>query len=469
MFYAKKTLKYMRKMFIEAMLLASCFLPAKGEDYSAYYKDLPVKLQQVNVPNIPDRRVNITDFGAKGDGLTDCTEALQKAIDAVAEQGGGHVDVDAGIWVFSPIVMKSGVDLHLARHCLLQLSEDRYKSVKPGARKASYGIGGTDLHDISITGEGIIDGNGEFWRYVKRSKQSDVEWKEYLAMGGTLNDKGDMWFPFNLKHQANIAADMMKQEKMRADLVRFDRCQRVMLKGITLQNSPRFHFRPGDCSDIIVDGISVWCPWNAQNGDGIDIGHGKRVLIVGNTVDCGDDGICMKGGAGEASVGHSANEDILITNNTVYHAHGGFVIGSDFSAGMKNIVVCHNTYSNTDTGLRFKSAVGRGGVTQNIYCYDIVMTNIKNEAIIFETTYHDTAVAAGKDGWGGEKWVPDFKDIHISNITCNSCKTAIKSDTSGGMVHDIEVNNSVFFYTKTGTDIDKGSDIKMNNVTLKTY
>lgn len=438
-------------------------------DYNSYYDSLPIELQKAAAPSINERRVSITDFGAIPDGQTLCTAAIQQAIDALAKQGGGHVDVPAGIWLTAPFKLKSGIDLHLAPNAILQLTEDRSLHLREGQKKADMAITASNAHDISITGKGIIDGNGEFWRAVKRGKNSDVEWKEYLSLGGTVSEKGDLWYPFNLKSQANIATTMEQQEKMRVNMIRFTNCQRVLVQGVTLQNSPKFHLTTADCQDVIIDGTMVRCPWNAQNGDAIDIGTSQRVLIVNNTIDCGDDGICMKGGTGDASIGHGPCQDILIRNNTVFHAHGGFVIGSEFSAGMYKIVVCDNVFSGTDTGLRFKSAIGRGGKTGDIYCYNIYMTDIKDQAIVFETSYADNAVAGTTGPGTGTKWVPEFQGISIYDINCNRCKTGIKAKGAKGMVHDITVRNSTIFYTEKATDIEPACDITLENVKLITY
>lgn len=457
----------MRKALLIILTIISITIQAA--DYTHYYNGLPIPLKQVAEPNIPNRRVNITTFGAKGDGQTPCTEAIQKAIDTLAKQGGGHVDIPAGIWLTAPFKLKSGIDLHLEQNAIIQITEDRSLHIKAGAKKATFAITATDAHDISITGKGIIDGNGEFWRAVKRGKQSDVEWKEYLALGGTVNEKGDLWYPFNLKHQNNIAPTMEQQEKMRVNMIRFTNCQRVMIQGVILQNSPKFHLTPNDCQDVIIDGVTVRCPWNAQNGDAIDIGTCQRVLIVNNVIDCGDDGICMKGATGDESLNHKPCEDILIKNNTVFHGHGGFVIGSEFSAGMYRIIVCDNTFSGTDTGLRFKSAIGRGGKTGDIYCYNINMTDIKGEAIIFETTYADKAVSGTTGPSSGTKWVPEFKDIHISNIICDGAKTGVKAKGAQGMIHNIDIRNSIIFYTGQATDIDTTCDVKLTDVKFITY
>ncbi len=465
------------KMFFLSCLLMVAALTASAGDYAHYYQQLPVQMQQVVAPQIPELTVRLTDFGAKGDGVTDNTEAFQKAISQLSKQGGGHLVVPAGVWLTGLISLKDNIDLHLERNAIVMATPDKLKHLKTdkqtGERdsRATPLINASKRKNISITGEGIIDGNGKWWRPVKRGKVSDTEWNQFRSMGGTVSEKGDLWYPFALKHFPNITQDMEKEENLRMHMVRFTDCENVLVSGVTLQNSPRFHFVPQRCRNVIIDGVTVRCPWNAQNGDAIDIGQCKSVLIVNNTIDCGDDGICMKGGAGAKAVADGPCEDILIQDNTVFHAHGGFVIGSEFSGGMKNIVVRNNTFSGTDTGLRFKSAVGRGGTTEKIFISNIVMNDIKDEAIVFETTYWDNHVGAKQpDGTQAkQEFVPNFTDIHISDVVCRGAKTGIKAQGAKGMIHGIDISNTTIFYTQKASDIGSDCDIKLTNVNLVTF
>ena len=147
------------------------------------------------------------------------------------------VVVPAGIWLTGPVTLKDHIDLHLERNAMILLTPDRAAHLKNG--KAQPGINASKRTDISITGEGIIDGNGEWWRGVKRSKVSDTEWNSFKRMGGTVTPKGDLWYPFDLKAFANIADTYEAQEKMRNDLVRMTDCQNLLFKGVTFQNAPR--------------------------------------------------------------------------------------------------------------------------------------------------------------------------------------------------------------------------------------
>ena len=458
----------MRKLCLAGILISLFAGMAWAGPYEKYYQNLPVPMNEPMLPTIPEYTVQLTDFGGVGDGVTDNTEAFTKAISALNKKGGGHLVVTAGIFVTGPIVLKDRIDLHLERNAMILLTPDREKHLKNG--KAQPGISASKRSDISITGQGIIDGNGEWWRGVKRSKVSDTEWNTYKRMGGTITPKGDLWYPFDLKAFPNVADTYEAQEKIRTHLVRFTDCERVLLRGVTLQNSPKFHFVPQRCQDVVIDGLTVRCMWNAQNGDGIDPSQCRNVLIVNNTVDVGDDGICLKGGAGAAGAENGPCENILIQDNTVFHAHGGFVIGSEFSGGMVNIVVRNNTFSGTDTGLRFKSAPERGGKTQNIWISDIYMSDIQGEAVVFETSYADRPV--GRDDATAaetENFLPNFQDIHIQNVVCRDARVGIKASGTLQMIHDITLKDCLFFYTEKASLVDDPGMLKLENVRFETY
>ena len=438
---------------------------AKAEDYKKYYQDMPVELRQVTAVAIPENTVTLTDFGGVGDGVTLNTEAFRKAISALTKKGGGRLVVPQGVWLTGPIQLKDNIDLHITRNAIVLFSPDKSLFVDKDGKssRCDASIKASKRKNIAITGEGIVDGNGAQWRPVKRGKVSDVEWKRFKEIGGVERGNGQLWYPWDVKAgYPNIAETPEQQEKMRQDLVRLTDCENVLIKGVTFQNSPRFHVHPCNSRNVIIDGVTVRCPWNAQNGDAIDISDCHQVLIVNSVVDAGDDGLCMKSGNMKPTALVNGCEDILIQDNTVFHAHGGFVIGSESITGMKRIVVRQCQFSGTDTGLRFKSGIGRGGKTEDIFISDIVMNDITDEAIVFQCDYVDRP--AGHDEKKETKAVklekvPDFTDIDITRVVCRGTKTAIKAKGVEGLdcIHDIKISNSTIVYSQKGLDIDENS------------
>lgn len=451
-------------------------ISAWAGDYARYYEALPTQVKAVEAVVIPANEVKLTDCGAVGDGATLCTEAFEKAISKLTKLGGGRVVVPEGVWLTGPIMLKDNIELHLDRGAIVCFSPDKrlFLDKKEGAKRVYPCIRASKRKNIAITGQGILDGGGHQWRPVKRQKMSDVEWNQYKEMGGQVTKKGDLWYPWQMKNgYPDIADDPVKQESMRNDLIRLTDCENVLVEGVTIQNSPRFHLHPCYCTNVIINGVTVRSEWNVQNGDGIDLSDCHQALIVNNTVSVGDDGICMKSSQPSGSHAISGCEDIIVRDNTVNHAHGGFVFGSETAAGMRRMVVSHNTFSGTDVGLRFKSGLGRGGCSEQIFISNIMMNDIALEAIIFQCDYVNRH--AGDDGKtptfteAEKRWAPQFQDIHISNIICRGCKTGIKASGIEGLncVHDITINDCTIVYNKTDKQIDeKTAQLQMSNVRL---
>ena len=465
----------MRKLIITLWSLA-LFVTTQAGDYAKYYQQLPTPVKAVVPVQIPDRQLNLVDCGGVGDGVTLCTDAFQKAIAQLAEMGGGRVLVPQGIWLTGPIELLDNIELHLDKNAIIYFSPDKrlYPNTTRRSSRVRPCIGATRRHNIAITGQGIIDGNGQQWRPVKRGKMSDVEWNLYKDMGGQVTDDGSLWYPWQMKNNyPDIADSPKKQEGMRNDLVRIEHCENVLFEGVTFQNSPRFHVHPCYCRNVILDGITVSSPWNVQNADGIDLSDCHQALIVNSTVSVGDDGLCMKSGA-PAPNRLAGCQDILIDNCTVYHAHGGFVLGSETVGGVRDMVVRRCRFSGTDTGLRFKSGIGRGGKTERLYVSDIVMTDIKDEAIVFQCDYVNRP--AGSDDKQTptfteeqRRLAPQFQDIHIANVVCYGVRTGIRASGIAGLdcVHDIDISNCTIIYNKVATQIDEATtQLRLQGVRL---
>ena len=166
------------------------------------YSNLPFQMAKVEQPVFPDYTRSITEFGAIADGITLNTEAFAKAIDAVAQQGGGTVTVPAGLWLTGPIVLKSNINLHLEENALVLFTADhtQYPIIKTSfegleTRRCQSPVSANGAENIAITGKGVMDGNGDTWRPVKKGKMTSSQWKKLVASGGVLNEKGDVWYP----------------------------------------------------------------------------------------------------------------------------------------------------------------------------------------------------------------------------------------------------------------------------------
>ncbi len=459
------------------MTLLLLAVSAWANDYGKYYENLPTNVARVTPFTIPANEVILTDCGGVGDGITLNTDAFTKAISKLDKLGGGKLIVPDGVWLTGPITLKDNIELHVKKNAIIYFSPDKSLYLPKTGSSSSVlpCIKASKRTNIAITGEGVIDGNGNQWRPVKRNKQSDSEWNQYKAMGGQITEDGSLWYPWKMKNGfPDIAATPKEQEGMRNDLIRFTNCVNVLIQGVTVQNAPKFHVHPCNCKNVVVDGVTVRCPWNAQNGDAIDFSDVNIGLIVNCIVDAGDDGLCMKSSPEKKDAPANGCEDIIIQDNTVFHAHGGFVLGSNINNGIRRIVVRHNRFCGTDTGLRFKSGIGKGGKTEQLFISDIVMTDIKDEAIIFQCDYVDNPAGGAKNNQGAastkDNYVPDFQDIHIKNVVCRGCKTGIRASGIKGIncIHDINIENSTIVYNKTAQQIDnETASLTCKNVIFK--
>jgi polygalacturonase len=405
-------------------------------------------LPKISEPTFKKDTFNVIKYGAKADGITLNTKAINDAITDCSNKGGGVVFIPRGYWLTGPIKLKSNVNLHLQKNAFLQFSKnfDDYKIIegnyegKPSARNESP-IMGTNLTNIAVTGEGVIDGNGDAWRAVRISDLTESEWKVKLASGGVLSDDKRNWYPSEKNKKGHVDKSSVLlgpgikledfepiKDFLRPNLIVLTNCKNVLLEGVTFQNSPAWNIHPLMCENLTLRNLFIKNPDYAHNGDGADIESCKNVLIENCVFDVGDDAICIKSGKDEEGRKRGKpTENVIIRNNIVYKGHGGFVVGSEMSGGAKNIFVSNCTFMGTDKGIRFKTTRGRGGVVENIHIKDINMVDIVDEAIFFDM-YYWTKPPVNNEVLPippVTEETPVFKEVFIENITCNGAKIGI--------------------------------------------
>ena len=465
-------------------------------DSLAFIEAFNVKMPTIQQPVFKADTFNVKAFGAKPDGLTLSTAGINKAIETCSKNGGGVVLLEKGVWLTGPVYLKSNVNLHLHSGALLLFTKDKsqYKLVagnwegKPAIVNESP-LSGDQLENVAITGKGIIDGNGGVWRMVKSSKLTETQWKNLVASGGIV--KGKNWYPSEsylngdadkeartLAEGKTVADYEDKKDFYRPNMLVISRSKRVLLEGVTFQNSPAWCLHPLMCEDLTLKNLKVINPWFAQNGDGVDVESCKNVMIEDCLFDVGDDGICIKSGRDEAGRKRAMpTEEAIIRNNTVYHAHGGFVIGSEMSGGARNLFVYNNTFIGTDIGLRFKTTRGRGGIVEKIYIANTYMKDIPGEAILFDMYYasKDPIVLAGEQRTEPtvkfepvSEATPQFRDFYIRDVICAGAEKALFIRGIPEMnIKNINLEN-LTITSKEGIELMEADGVSLKNVHLST-
>jgi len=418
-------------------------IPRTLEDYLTR---APFKMPAMGAPVFAERAFTITDYGAVGDGHTLNTAAFVKAIDACAQAGGGHVVVPAGLWLTGPIVLKGSVDLHTERGVLVQFTPDHtaYAMVqRPGRGYTSQSaISAVGANNIALTGDGLFDGAGDTWRPARRNKATDAQWAQMLAKSPTVSGGGADWWPTKeaiagedylasmaAKTHAPTAEDYLPaRDFLRSPLISLRNCDNVLIQGPTFRNSPAGILSPNHCENLIVRDATFFNEWWAQNGDGMDIADCRGVAIYRCTLSTGDDAICMKGEGKSPYPGEAGLQEVVVAECTVYHGHGGFVLGGTTESGMANLWCTQCVFDGTDIGIRVKSGLGHGGLVHEVTIDHIFMRDIAGGAIDFNTFYDNTPVSNAKAAVPlprDASKTPEFRDIRISDVYCLGAGAAI--------------------------------------------
>lgn len=395
------------KLCVAALILMTGLV--RGDDrVDKAWEEVPAILERIVAPTFPDRVFSVTDFGAMEGGRANCGDAFKRAIEACHEAGGGRVLVPAGRFLTGPVHLKSGVELHLAEGSELVFS-DRFEDYLPpvlvrvgGIECYNYSplIYARDCENVAVTGKGKLDGNsGSWWEWKGK------ETREHFRMGTE-----------GVPVEKRVFAE--PKYGIRPSFLCLFECRNVLLEDFTIGSGPNWTIHPVYCTNVTIRGVTV--DTDGPNNDGIDPDSCRDVLIEHCTFSTGDDCVVLKSGYNEDGwrVGRPT-ENVIMRHCSSAHGHGGLVIGSEMSGGVRNVFMhdCH--FEGTDRAIRIKSRLDRGGVVERVFARDLTVKDMVHEAVILNMDY-------GADPNRTEKVAPPvFRDMTFERLSGRGAPLAV--------------------------------------------
>jgi hypothetical protein len=426
-------------------------------------KNLLVLILLILVPGVHAQKgwTNIADHGADLSGRIKSTKVINDLIDSLAVKGGGTLFFPAGTFLTGPIIMKSNITLYIDAGSTIKFSDDfddylpmvqsRWEDVRVMNFKSQ--IYAYKCENISIRGDGHLEGQGQKWwdflEDLNLKKPVDSKWQEIFKKenaGLLLKD-------------SYISS---KKNFLRPPMVTTYECKNVLIEGVSFSNPPFWTIMPAFTDNITITGITIENPGNSPNTDGIDPSSCKNVHISNCHISVGDDCIVIK--SGRDTDGRDANmptENVTITNCTMLKGHGGVVIGSEMSGGVKRVTISNCVFEGTDRGIRIKTMRGRGGVVEDIRVSNIAMYNILNEGILITLRYQATKTEPLSER------TPAVNNVQLSGINIRGAQRPVA--VYGLVERDIsEISfNDMRIFSEKGILIENASGISFHDIRME--
>lgn len=397
---------------------------------------------KVRGPKFRKRYFDVTAYGAVGDGATDCTAAIRKAIETCAASGGGHVVVPEGVFLTGTIHLLSGVDLHVTPSAVLRFSQDPDAYLPAvytrweGVELFNYSpfIYAYDQENIGITGGGTLDGQADNTHWWPWKGKTEFGWKP----GDPKQDDARA----RLIAAAEQGVPVEQREfgdgdYLRPQFVQPYRCRNVLIEDVTIINSPMWELHPVLCEDVLVRGVTI--DSHGPNNDGCDPESCTRVVITGCTFDTGDDCIAIKAGRNaDGRRVHTPTQGVLIEDCDFRDGHGAITIGSEMSGGVRDVFArdCRISSPHLDIALRFKTNSLRGGFIEDVYYRDLTIGVVAKSVLDMDFFYEEGP------GYG---FNPLVRRIEVRDVTVGSTSRALNlRGYADDPIRDVRLTNVDF-------------------------